>query len=187
MEIEVDRNWLLRFALVLFVVLFLAVYGVGLAYTPYDDDGRAILLSRDLLATQEYLERAEELARELNRIATALDRAAMPPEMLARPHGEATSVARPSGDAGTLLENVRTVTHLLRRIQAAAVDIERLNPPPALTPIHRRLEETARAFARWGAAVADYVTVPSQERWDRLREERRNALKLLGEVRETLK
>ncbi len=187
MEIEFDARFVVRFLLVVFVLFFAVVYAVGAAHTDYDAEGRAMLLSRDLLQTQTYLKRADELARELNRIASALDRVATPPEMLDRPHDQTTPVARPAGDAGTLLENVRTVTHLLRRIQAAAVDIERLNPPPALSPVHERLRETARAMARWGTAVADYVTAPSEERWEKVRKERHEALQLLGEVRRALK
>lgn len=187
MEIEFDARFVVRFFLVAFILLFVVVYAVGAAHTEYDAEGRAMLLSRDLLLTQTYLKRANALARELNRIASALDRAVEPPETAARPHEGATPVSRPEGSASTLLENVRAVTHLLRRIQAAAVEIERLNPPPALAPVHERLRETARAMARWGAATADYVTAPTAERWQKVRRERREALQLLGEVRGTLK
>ncbi len=187
MEIEFDARFVVRFLLVVFVLFFAVVYAVGAAHTEHDAEGRAMLLSRDLLQTQTYLKRADELARELNRIASALDGAVEPPETLGLPHPSATPVVRPGQNASTLLENVRTVTHLLRRIQAAAVDIERLNPPPALAPVHERLKETARAMARWGTAVADYVTAPSEGRWKKVRKERREALRLLGEVRGALK
>ncbi len=187
MEIEFDARFVVRFFLVVFVLFFVIVYAAGAVYTEYDAGGRAMLLSRDLLLTQTYLKRADALTRELNRIASALDRVVEPPETLERPHPSATPVVRPGQNASTLLENVRTVTRLLRRIQAAAVEIERLNPPPALAPVHERLRETARAMARWGAATADYMTAPTAERWQKVRRERREALQLLGEVRGTLK
>ena len=187
MDVELERAWFSRLIVVLLVLLLLVLYAVGHAYTPYDGDGRAVLLSRDMLVTRSYLQEADRLTRELNRIASDLDRVATPPQYLSSSHEDATPVAGPSSGAGDLLTRVQTTTVLLCRVQDVAVEIERLNPPPALRPIHERLLETARATARWGTAVADYLTSPSQERWKRVRKERRHALRLLGDVREALK
>lgn len=182
MEIEVDRGWLLRASLLLVVPLLALVYVVGVMHTPYDAEGRAVLLSREMLVARRFLGEAQDVVEEMRAVAADLEEMAVPPDELAPPHPQATPVVRPLGRADTLLERTQAAGMALRRIRDLSRRLEETPAPEALAAVKQRLLVAAQALARWGTATADYLALPSPERWQALQTAREEALRALDEA-----
>ncbi len=187
MEIEMDRSWLLRVSVLLIFPLLVSVYVVGAAYTPYDRDGRAILLSRDMLEAQRFVNEVSYIVREMRAVARELEEMTVSPRELSPPHERTTPIAAPAGNAALLLERTRAVGMVLRQIQVLTRRLEETPAPEALLPVRRQVWEASQGMARWGAAVADYLTLPTQEGWERVQVERRAALDALQKAEEALR
>ena len=187
-ELELDK----RFALIIVALVLLLTLGsvtvVGAYHTPYDYAGHAILLSRSILQSRDFLNRAGQMATNLDRIATELDHATMPTRnMPPLPGSKAKPVQYPQAQPQTLLQSVQKTTHALHRIQDLAVSLENLSAPSALEPVKARLQKALQAFALWGAAVANYNASPSPQGWRQMRQKRIAALLALAAVKGMLK
>jgi len=187
LELDLERGCLLRAALLVVLPLVVLVYAVGVAHTPYDAEGRAILLSRDMLEAQRFVGEARHIVKEMRAVAADLEEMAAPPDELRPPHPQATPAVRPLGRADTLLERTRAVGVVLRRVQDLTHRLEERPAPQGLAVVKERLMAAARALARWGTATADYLALPSPERWQALQGERKAALKALDEAEEVLR
>jgi len=75
----------------------------------------------------------------------------------------------------------------LRRVQELTRRLEETPAPEALAAVKERLMFAARALARWGTATADYLTLPSPERWQAVQAQREVALQALDEAEEVLR
>ena len=184
-ELELDK----RFAVVILSIVFLLLSGlitvVGAYHTPYDYSGRAILLSRGILQSRDFLNRAGQMAVKLDRIAVEIDRATVQAKDVPLPG--AGPIQQPESQPQTLLQSVQKTSQALHRIQDLAVSLENLSAPSGLAPVKAHLQKALQAFALWGAAVANYNASPSRAGWQQLRQKRIAALDALKGVKRMLK
>ncbi len=143
-QIRLSRRWLRRCVYVVLPILALAgLVLLGRSVTPYDADGKPMILSPSLKSTLEYQSQARRWAERLAGLDQAL-------EALLTDHQD-------------IYHQTETAGKLLDRSLRLAQDIEVKRAPSALAGLRSMLSQTSLAYLEATRIAADWVGAPTAQ------------------------
>jgi hypothetical protein len=210
-EITISRTALRRCLVVVPLGLLLLLGAIGAVTSPLVN-GHPVILTRERLALQYYLDEAQGWIQRLDDIAARLD--ALSPVSIATANTIVTntsviSITRiptgslpaqinlptqsslaafttPASQPTNLFDRAQAAERVIQDLQALERDLQQIEPPVALTGLQDIAAEAVQAFATWSTQVMDAMGAPTSETIAAAQVSRQTALGTLGMLRQAL-
>jgi hypothetical protein len=210
-EITISRTVLRRSLVIVPLSLLFLLGAIGAAISPLVN-GHPVILTRERLALQYYLEEAQGWIRRFDELVVQLDilsstsiavttevltsmsslsvtlvpTGSLPAQLTLPSQTPLSAFTTPANQPTNLFDRAQAAEHAIQELQALKRDLEQIETPVALTGLQDIAAETVQSFAAWSAQVMDVIGAPTSETIAAAQVSRRTALTTLEALRQTL-
>jgi len=210
-EITISRTVLRHCVVVVPLSLLLLLGVLGAAISPLVN-GHPVILTRERLALNHYLEEAQDWMQRLDDIAARLDplnpvpiatannavtntsvisitripTGSLPAQINLPAQSSLAAFTTPASQPTNLVDRAQAAERVTQDLQALERDLQQIETPVAFTGLQGIAAETVQAFATWSSQVMDAIGAPTSDTIAAAQVSRQTALVTLGTLRQTL-
>jgi hypothetical protein len=210
-EITISRTVLHRCLVVVPLGLLLLLGVIGAVVSPMINE-HPVLLTRECLALQTYLEEVQGWIQRLDGIAVRLDTlspastatantvitntsaislshiptGSLPSQVNLPAQAPLSVFNTPASRPMNLFDRAQAAEHVIHELQAIERDMHQIETPAAFTGLHALAIEAVQGFAHWSTQVTDTIGAPTSDSIAAAQAARQAALIALENLRQAL-